>query len=72
MFGRSVTNAAMIAAATAARNAVPKRGTKPVVRQIMKKVAQAMNPSPVPTMSDYALWLLGAALMLFGMRRLKA
>ena len=35
------------------------------------KVAQAMNPSPVPTMSDYALWLLGAALMLFGMRRLK-
>ena len=35
------------------------------------KVAQAMNPSPVPTMSDYALWLLGAALMWFGMRRLK-
>ena len=35
------------------------------------KVAQAMKSSPVPTMSDYALWLLGAALMWFGMRRLK-
>ena len=34
-------------------------------------VAAAVNPTPVPTLNDYVLWLLAAMLMAFGMLRLK-
>ena len=33
--------------------------------------AAAVNPTPVPTLNDYVLWLLAAMLMAFGMLRLK-